>query len=129
MTRPSKISKGKLRESGLPASMKESAEGSRRVGGGGGGGRAWEHIAQGTQGATGVGLRKGWKLGDRVEGGARTSPTISTSICIYQNACWFRISAIYLKFRGHLVYFGWMEGSMNGWMDGELTKQNKECIH
>ena len=33
MTRPSKISKGKLRESGLPASMKESAEGSRRVGG------------------------------------------------------------------------------------------------
>ena len=30
--RKCEISKGKLRESGLPASMKESAEGSRRVG-------------------------------------------------------------------------------------------------
>lgn len=62
-----------------------------------------------------------------MEGGVGTSPTISTSICIYQNACWFGISAIYLKFRGHLVYFGWVEGSMNGWMDGELTNRTKHA--
>lgn len=51
------------------------------MGGVGGGGRAWEHIAQGTQGATGVGLRKGWKLGDRMEGGVGLPHYIGHVIC------------------------------------------------
>ena len=56
-----------------------------------------------------------------MEGGAGTSPTISISICIYQNTCSFGISAIFLKFRGHVVYIGLMDGRVNRWVDGWRT--------